>query len=197
MKKRVQNPRVSGRGVGREGPLQPSSEVELPSRLQQLLDGYLDIRDLDMDELRLGRIKEHNGKFPVGGVVKLPPGLSTRIAREYRIRLQAEFDKYGKDAIDTITDVMYRGEGASAFQGQKDGVKRLEAAKYVIERIVGPIPSKSEVTTTVTVWEGMQETGGLFVDVDVTDIEEKKDVPSREPAPRTRGPRTRPRRQME
>jgi hypothetical protein len=178
-------------------PSESSSEVVLPSRLQQLLDGYLDVKDLDMDELRLGKIRNNDGSLPKGPAARLPPGLTSRIAREYRTQLQAEFDKYGKDAIDTITDVMYRGEGASAFQGQKDGVKRLEAAKYVIERIIGPIPSKSEVTTNVTVWEGMQETGGLFVDVDVTDIEEKKNVPPREPAPRTRGPRTRPRRQME
>lgn len=159
-------------------------------RHQQLIDGVIQVDDLTIEELQKGKVKV-DGKFCQR---KIPLGVSNRIARELNKRLLAEFNKYGIDAIDTITDIMYRGEGASAFQGQKDGVKRLEAAKYVIERIVGPIPTKSEVTQTVTVWEQMNETGGLFVDVEVENIQEVESVQKAEPAARKRGPRTRPRR---
>lgn len=125
---------------------------------------------------------------------KIPGPLLQRIHRELNTRLLAEFHKYGIDAIETITDIMYRGEGASAYQGQKDGVKRLDAAKYILERIVGPMPTKSEISSTVTVWEGMQEDGTLFVDIE---SEEILSEPEAAPPARTRGPRTRRKRAVE
>jgi hypothetical protein len=167
------------------------SELSPRSRYQDFLDGVVEIDDLDIEELQRVRIKDYDGKFN-GARQRIPLPLQNRMNRALQKYLASEFQKYGIDAIETISDVMYRGEGASAFQGQKDGTKRLDAAKYIIERIIGPIPSKTEVTTNVTVWEGLQETGGLFVDVEVTDMEEVNRVQKAEPAVRKRGPRTRP-----
>lgn len=165
----------------------------IKDRHQQLLDGELLPSDMTFDELRLGRGLPEDGTIPRGRVKLVPIALQNSITREYHKRLLSEFNKYGLDAIETITDVMYRGEGASAFQGQKDGTKRLDAAKYIIERIIGPIPSKSEVTTNVTVWENLTEGGELFVDIEVDEIVEEENAPEeRRSAPRKRGPRTRP-----
>lgn len=170
------------------------------TRHQAFLQGIVTVEELDDDELSKGKIKGYDGTFARGNP-RIPPGLQNRIDRELRKRLLVSINKYGVDAIETIADVMYRGEGASAYQGQKDGVKRLEAAKYLLERIVGPIPSKSEISINATVWEGLVEEGGLFVDVDPADIEETieepEDVETPEPPARKRGPRTRPRRKVE
>jgi hypothetical protein len=158
------------------------------SRHLQFIDGIIQVQDLDIEELQRARIKNWDGGWNRGPAPKMPGGLLQRIQRELNTRLLAEFNKYGIDAIETITDVMYRGEGASAFQGQKDGTKRLDAAKYVLERIVGPMPTKSEISTSVTLWEGIQEEGSLFVDIEAEEI---YDEPETTPPARTRGPRTR------
>jgi hypothetical protein len=192
---------VRKKTVQKKSPISSSSpsDIETRTRHQLLIDGSLQIEELDIDELQRCRIKNHEGKWPIGQPPVMPIPLQNRINRELQKRLLQEFQRYGIDAIETITDVMYRGEGASAFQGQKDGTKRLDAAKYIIERIVGPIPTKSEISQTVTVWEGMQESGGLFVDVEVTDLQEVESVQEAESDARTpaaptrkRGPRTRP-----
>lgn len=174
-------------------PLDPQTGIALigpRDRHQQLLDGVIQVEDLTIEELQAGKVI-------VDGVAcrrAMPLPLQNRIHRALTKYLLDEFNKYGIDAIETITDIMYRGEGASAFQGQKDGVKRLDAAKYVLERIVGPMPTKSEISSTVTVWEGMQEEGTLFVDIEVEDI---VDEPEATPPARTRGPRTRRKRAVE
>lgn len=170
------------------------------SRHEQLLHGYLEVSDLDKDELRLCRIKE-GGKMPRGRPRILPDSIKTKIQRELHKRLFDEINKHAFDAVDTIVDVMHQGEGASAFQGQKDGTKRFEAAKYLLERVVGKVPDKTENTSTVTVWQENLESGGLFVDVDAEEIH--NDTPreleagTRAEKPqstvRKAGPRTRPR----
>lgn len=159
-------------------------------RHDMLVDGELSPRDLTMDELRLGRGLSDVGRPMSGRHRAVPLSIQNAVNRELQKRLLAEFNKHGQDAIDTIIDIMYQGEGAQISHGQKDGTKRLEAAKYIIERIVGKIPDKMEVTQNVTVWEGMQDDASLFVDVDV--VEEINDVQAPEPRPRARGPRTRP-----
>jgi hypothetical protein len=151
-----------------------------------LCDGELSPAEMTMDELRLGRGLNEDGGAPLGGRRKVPQRIQTAITRELQKRLLSEFNKHGLDAINTIVDIMYGGEGAQTSHGQKDGVKKLEAAKYIIERIVGKIPDKMEVTQTVTVWDEMQHDVELFIDVEAID------VPETEPTPRARGPRTRP-----
>lgn len=196
--------------VGKTGPKRSSSAqvvklsrkpVQYTGRALALISGEISIHELTMDELRLGKLMNDEGKF-VGGTPKpLPPVIVAQMRRELNTRLLDEFNKHGQDAIQTIIDVMYAGEGASSGPMQKDGTGRLKAAQYVIERIVGKIPDKLETTQNVTIWQGVAEGGDLFIDVEADDIQEAEVVQETKSqagqGPRTgpkRGPRTRPQR---
>ena len=168
-----------------------------------LINGEITVADLSMDELRLGKIAKEDGSMPNGPAKALPGNIVAQMRRELNERLLNEFNKHGQDAIDTIIEVMYAGEGASSGPMQKDGTGRLKAAQYVIERIVGKIPDKLETTQNVTIWQGVAEGGDLFIDVEADDIQEAEVVQETESrtrqGPRTspkRGPRTRPNRQV-
>jgi hypothetical protein len=168
----------------------PSFAPAIRSRHEQLIDGSLPVSELSMDELRLGRGALEDGTFTPGRPKAVPQAIQAAIGREFRNRLLSEFNRYGPDAIETISEVMYAGEGAQTSHGTKEGTKRLDAAKYIIERIVGPIPTRSEVTTEVTIWQGLQESGELFVDIETEEIHDAPET--RQPERRKIGPRTRP-----
>lgn len=195
VQKRQNNKRASpGReAIARFSP-EPEPAPRERTRLDMLLMGDLSPADLDKDELRQGRPRGIDGTFR-GRPPKVPDAIQAAIKREFHKRLFDEINKHSFDAVETIVDVMHRGEGASAFQGQKDGTKRLDAAKYLLERVIGKIPDKTENTTEITVWQGLNETGGLFVDVDVEEIRDDAqrvlDVGTPGEVVRKAGPRTR------
>jgi hypothetical protein len=170
------------------------------SRYDDLVAGRIQVSDMDRDELRRAKLRNNDGTFSRGPARILPESVRNQITRELHRRLYDEINLHAFDAVDTIVDVMNQGEGASAFQGQKDGTKRLDAAKYLLERVIGKIPDKSEITQTVTVWEGLNETGGLFVDIDAEEIPNdpprELETGTQPEVVRKRGPRTRPNRSI-
>jgi hypothetical protein len=162
--------------------------------MRALIDGDLAIEDLTYEELLRGKLMNKNGTFTGGVSQFIPRRFYTIMQRELVKRMTAQFHEQGQRAIEVMIEIMEEGEGASETieDGRggrittKAGTKRLEAAKYIIERIIGKIPDKTEINANVTVWEGLAEGGDLIIDVEV------EDVPENPPPKRKARPRTRP-----
>lgn len=165
----------------------------LPLRYQEFLEGTLNPRDLTWEELTRGQLADRNGHFSGRPPAVVPRTFHTACVREIQRRLNQRFAAAADEAVDTLVDVMRNGEGEQFSQFERGGTQRLAAAKYIIERVIGKVPDKLEVTENVTVWQGMQEGGELLVDIDAPDDVAVVEVEAIEPPlPRRRARRTPP-----
>jgi len=165
----------------------------VPTRYQQYVDGSLTAADLTLDELTRGKLMDRNGNFSGQYPAIMPSGLQSAMIRELQKRMNDRFRNHAFDAIDKIVEVMETGEGEQVSQFQKRGTGQFKAAQYIVERIIGKIPNEMNINQNTTVWEGVQESQGLFVDVEVDEIIPYQEEPvSEQEQPRRRGPRTQP-----
>ncbi len=107
------------------------------SRWQQLLDGDLSIDDLDDEELAKGRCRDKDGGFSGRPPKMVPRELSDRMRSELLKRGDALFAGAFVQAIEAL--------GAIAASAEAKESDRINAAKYVIERVAGKVPDKVEV----------------------------------------------------
>jgi hypothetical protein len=158
-------------------------------RWQALLDGDLAVEDLDDDEILSGRLKDASGRLSPKGANQIPRVLHEKMMRELFRRMNGVFAQHAGEAIETILDIMRNGEGEQYSQFEKSGVKRLAAAQYVVERIMGKLDTKTTVTVETTPWQDALESGELLVDIENPPIVDVEVVDDRTTAPaRTRAP---------
>lgn len=97
------------------------------------------IEDWDIEELARGRPRGSNGKFQGAA----PAWLTEAHIREAKKRLitlsMGEMGAYVTKAIKVVADVMNDKE--------ESGRTRLDAAKFIIEHVVGKAPATIEVTS--------------------------------------------------
>lgn len=175
-------------GKAREIPMDGAVEKfvlppEHSSRYRAFIAGDLPVEDLTTLELVEQRFMDKNGILSGRPPEKIPHKYTAMLVRELTARMNQQFRTYAVDAIDTIADVMNNGEDVRHQ-------KRLDAAKYVVERVIGPIPQKMEITENVTIWQGLQEGDGLLVDIEADEIEVEVVQEAPAPAPRRLSPRT-------
>lgn len=151
-------------------------------RWQALVNGDLNIEDLDDEEILTGRLKDASGRLMPKSSGMIPRPMYEALTRELVSRMQGKFREQVAEAIEVLVDIMYNGQ-------TKDMV-RYQAATYVIERVMGKIETKSTVTVEATPWQAAVESGELFVDLEdppIVDVEVVNDLPT--PArTRTRAP---------
>lgn len=135
-------------------------------RWQALLDGDLAIEDLHDDELLAGRLRDATGRIAAKGPRQIPRQLHERMMRELRSRMENKFAEHVSDAVDTIVDIMHDGEGEQFSQFEKAGTKRLQAAIYVVERVMGKMEQKTVVSGEVTLWQEAVEGGDFLVELE-------------------------------
>lgn len=112
--------------------------------------GYLTVKDLDDEELRYGRCRDHNGLIPPAG-----KNYTTMISQEKYDEMVAEHEKRYNERIrqqlDTMLDVMV----TVATDDTVEPRDRFEAAKYLFERQAGKTPDKVAHTVQLKPWEGV------------------------------------------
>lgn len=113
---------------------------EVKSRAVQLMEGIIDVSELDNEELARKRTRSRDGKFS-GRRPEFGEKILLAMEREYNMRFVEGMRALLSPAQDTIKSLM-----ASA---DKDSV-RLAAAQAVIDRVVGKVPDKQIIDQTVT-----------------------------------------------
>jgi len=168
--------------------------TEVTDRYQALLDGTIKIEDLETDELIQGKLFNKNGDFRGRPPLMIPRTMHNAIVRELVHRTESGlFADY---------DHMYEVLVGVATNERVNAQARVQAAIYVIERISGKIPDKTEMSLEVRKFEQMVEEGKLMIDlgelpaltsqahevvVDAEVVEEKPTPPPR--VKRRRSPR--------
>lgn len=130
--------------------------VDQKSRWQKLIDGDITVEDLDWDEVMAGKCKDKNGKFSGRPPDMMPKALLQAFRKEMEKRIQTQFDEGLEVALATLQDVMLSRLAAAPA--------RVRAAEVWIERTVGKVPDKTQMTVEIKPFEENIE--GLLVDTD-------------------------------
>ena len=117
------------------------------TRQQAFNQGYITVKDLDDEELRLGRCRAANGKIPkVGARTELvSQALYDSMIQEHFKRSNEKLRTQLDVALATMVDIM-----TDDTCEPKD---RMEAAKYLYERIAGKTPDRVQVAVAKAPWE--------------------------------------------
>lgn len=109
--------------------------------------GLIGVEDLDDEELRYGRCRDHNGAIPKNSnkTEMLPRDLYDAMVAEHEKRTDEKLRQQLDTALETMVNIM-----------EDDTVEprdRFEAAKYLFERVKGKTPERVQVNVTKQPWE--------------------------------------------
>lgn len=148
--------------------------VAIGGRMLQLLEGDIDVADLDDEELMRGEFRDQSGSLRSNN--KLIPKamhqeLMRRILNRGTERIRSDFF----DAIDTVTDIMKNDD--------VDPAVRLRAASIIIDRVAGKVADKIDLTMEVKKYEHViteivrtmpddDQTGSEILDAVLVEVED-------------------------
>ena len=160
--------------------IKPGTYPKNMTRQQAFNAGYIPVTELDDEELRVGRCRAANGKIPrVGSRTEvLSKQLYDNMIQEHFKRSNEKLRSQLDVALATMVDIM-----------QDDTCEpkdRMEAAKYLYERVAGKTPERVQVAVTRQPWEEVLggiahisqaesqaiRSGQPIVDAEVVDAEE-------------------------
>lgn len=144
--------------AGKKKSARQRSIMQLSPRMKDLEEGRISIEDLDMEELQRGQLRSADGKFHGPKPHHIPRAFHDAMQREISKRVQLMFNGEIKTGFDAIVEIA-KDERASVTR------ERLAAAQYIIERGVGKIAEKQEITSEVTIFEQAVSTGGFLMDL--------------------------------
>jgi uncharacterized protein YecE (DUF72 family) len=129
-----------------------------------LLDGTLDLAELDEEELARGYPRAADGSFRNPPVV-IPRAIHARMMRELFERANQKLRENLTEATTTMTSIMNNTE--------YDPKVRMDAAKWVVERLMGKTPDVN-VTIDEKRYEGLfnrieRSLGGEIVEGEIVD----------------------------
>lgn len=142
-------------------------------RYDALIKGHLSAQDLDLEELQRGQLRDKNGNFTGRPPDWIPRHLHQAMIQELRHRMEQRFMEYAIPAIEEMVDIMKTGETRD--------IVRLQAATYIVERVMGKIPNQDKVSVEIAPWQKAIEGGELVIDVEAEDVEPEIEVPVRRP----------------
>jgi hypothetical protein len=138
----------------------------LTDRYEQLLDGRLTVDDLDDEEIIRGRLRNAHGDFRGSPPQLVPYTLHRALQDVLASRVERRIASSLPEIIDAMVEV---GKGTSNSRVTALPAQ-VQAATWLIERVIGKTPDKKIVEQTVTArWEEAAMEGRLFVDVDTID----------------------------
>lgn len=109
--------------------------------------GVIGVEDLDDEELRYGRCRDHNGAIPKSSnkTEMLPRDLYDAMVAEHEKRTDEKLRQNLDDALETMVNIM--------MDDTVEPRDRFEAAKYLFERVKGKTPERVQVAVTKQPWE--------------------------------------------
>lgn len=131
---------------------------KLSPRYQDLAEGRISIEDLDMEELTRGQLRNADGTFSGPKPHVIPRAMHDVLQKELQKRMQNMFNGQIMVGFDAIVEIA---------QDPRVSVtrERLAAAQYIVERGIGKIAEKQEISGEVTVFEKQVSTGGFLMDL--------------------------------
>lgn len=121
--------------IGRGG---RTSVTTTSKKMGMLLRGEMSVEDMDDEELLHMRFKNKNGQFQGRPPAAVPRELAVAAQRELLKRGQKRFETSFLEAINLMGDLLKMDD--------VDDRVRLDAAKYIVERVAGKTPDKVEVS---------------------------------------------------
>ena len=117
------------------------------TRQEALTKGYLSVKDLDDEELRAGKCRNPSGIIPrtSGKTETIPKDLYDDFVAEH----QARWEQNLRERLDVMTEVI----ASVALDDTVEPRDRVEAAKYIIERVAGKPTERMNVTVQRAPWE--------------------------------------------
>jgi len=119
-----------------DGTRQQRGVVSVGPRVQALLDGTLDISELDDEELARGYPRSKNGTFQGNRPKVIPTMMYNRMRKELFDRADTKLRSGLMDAATLMTNVINNDK--------VDPKVRMDAAKWVFERMMGKTPDRIE-----------------------------------------------------
>ncbi len=133
----------------------------MPDRYKDYLDGTLSLRDLDMEELERGQLRDINGRFSGAPPSSIPLSFFYELKNEYVRRVKQEHLVAVEEAYETL-----RGTLVSV---RSPADAKVKAAKELLDRLEGTAQQNVNITGSVEVkakWETLLESGDIVVDIE-------------------------------
>lgn len=131
---------------------------KLSPRYRDLAEGRISIEDLDTEELTRGQLRNVDGTFSGPRPYVIPRAMHDVLQKELQKRMQLMFNGKLMVGFDAIVDI---AENPSPSMARE----RLAAAQYIVERGIGKIAEKQEISGEVTIFEQQISTGGFLMDL--------------------------------
>jgi hypothetical protein len=119
------------------------------TRQQAFNAGYLSVKDLDDEELRAGKCRGPDGNIP-----KVVGKTEVMDDDQYQMMV-AEHEKRWNQNLRERLDVMTEVIASVALDDTVEPRDRVEAAKYIIERVAGKPTERVQVNVSKAPWEEM------------------------------------------
>lgn len=127
-------------------------------------NGLIPLSELDDMEISRIQLRDNNGQFR-----GRKPFVSRKITTEFRRELQRRYDLRIQEAVLSAHDTMVNAMSSDTATW----TEKMKAATYLIERAVGKVPDKVEVTAEIRPWEGIVM--GILTDVGEVEEQEGSD----------------------
>src|SRR6516162_5593132 len=117
------------------------------TRQDMFNNGLLTVADMDDEELRCGRRRDGNGRIPkvTKTMEMVPRDLYDEMVAEHQRRTHEKFRQQLDAALDTMVEIM-----TDQTAEPRD---RADAAKYLMERVIGKTPERVQVAVAKAPWE--------------------------------------------
>ena len=119
--------------------------VRINPKMQAIVDGTLDISELDDEEIRRGQFRSAQGTFQGRPTDMVPRKFHEALVRETIKRANLRMREELIPAINTLKEISENKRAPADA--------RYKSAVYLIERVAGKVPEKSEVKVEVAKWE--------------------------------------------
>lgn len=137
------------------------------SRWAMLIDGRLKIEDLDDEELARGQLRGSNGRFNGKQPTWIPKQFVQAMQRQIISRAAERWHSNLLQAQEQLI--------ALGMDPRVDAGVRFRALTYVIERSMGKIPDKIEMSATIKPYEELLQGVTVVRDVDIIEGEVEND----------------------
>lgn len=140
----------------------PAGDV-IQRNWRNFMAGTIPFEELDNEEISRMRMRDDNGIFT---------GPKPIISRKQAADFRRELHRRVEEKLQEKTIRMFEVIADVADSSASTGAERTRAAQYLIERALGKVPDKVEVTAEVKPWEGT--VAGILQDI--TEDEEMKEI---------------------
>jgi len=128
-----------------DGTMLLRNKVPVSPRVQALLNGQIDVEELDDDELVRGYMRSRDGSFKGRLPRVVPKAIHDRMIRELFARAD---DMLRSSLLDAVTVMSEVAADKNATPGE-----RLKAAQWIYERVRGKVPTDVHITGEMKPYE--------------------------------------------